>query len=383
MQASNSPRAASIAQLRQAVDRVQRSLPSSSSVAEVHVDDEGEVERSVSRALRLCAGGAEQEELLLICGSFFLFRDARKGLGLHFPTDPFDLNESSLKPPPPHSSDPSPLPSFHPAASLSSSLHPWTPLTTTISSSLFAVVPSAAPRRAGRGRPAWPHRHFSSFRSSSPSLPSHRRRVVRLYRELLHLASHLRTPLTATPFQDVQRAFRGQAGLSREEDAAAVEAAVTEAESKAAFMRAQIPGRFHWKKGSAEDDGALPADEGAETDSRRSPTPLSPSSPSSASGAAWLEGYSRIFGSNSAERSGDEAGLDTGGGDGGVRRFVFDAFGEVVVPVSEEQRAAQTAQRGLHQARSNHQGITDEQRRRNQQLMDRFHFRGPRWQGKR
>ena len=350
VQATHSPRAASVAQLRQAVSRVVASAPPSSVLAEVRVDAEGDVERSVALALQLCGASAGGAELLLVVGSFALFRGARRGLGLDFATDPQDLNEASLQPPPTPDSPPS-------AASLSTA--------------------SAPP----------------SNRAPPAATSAYRLRVLRLYREMLHLARHLRSPLSVSPTLDVQRAFRAKAALSLSEDGAEVAAAVAEAESKAALMRAQTPRRLHRKKAQEAEEAEAAAEKGerplyAERPlsssvaewkrSTASAAPLSATAaPSKDSNAAWLEGYSRIFGCTPAERTGQEADAEKAGEEGdGVRRFVFDAFGEAVVPVSSEQGSR------THQPVANSQGITDEQRRRHQQLMERFHFRGPRWKGK-
>ena len=91
-----SPRSASLEQLHGAV----RDSQNQAKVAAGN----GDVTESVQAAVRECCewnsrrSADEPEELLLICGSFFIFRDVRPALGLQYPTDPIDLNESSLQP---------------------------------------------------------------------------------------------------------------------------------------------------------------------------------------------------------------------------------------------------------------------------------------------
>ena len=339
---ARSPRAAPIAELQDAARRVRLSSASARQ-ADVVVHEGGDVERTVAHALRLC----EADELLLICGSFFIFREARAGLGLHFPTDPVDLNEAALRPP--NSDGPERSP------------------------------PAAAPL-------------LGHSPAATLSTGPHRTRVLRLYREMLQLAEYVRTPLTVTPRQDVQRAFRECASLRASEPRAA--AALAEAESKAAFMRAQVPARHRRRRlDEARQPDESRAYAAANAGASRSasarafePSTASVGSPAThrnpevAADAAWTAGYGRIFGDGRAHDA-SEVNSETMDDDG-VRRFVYDGFGEAVVPLTEAERARQAVQRGLLQRVSNSQGITDEQRRRNQQLMERFHFRGPHWQGK-
>ena len=442
VQAHNSPRSASIEQLQRAAHRVRSHLDSTVPVAQVRVDAGGDVERSVALALQL---SAEQGDVLLVCGSFFIFRHARPGLGLHCPTDPLDLNESSLKPPTAtqssdvirHTSAPGSSSSSGHSAANSAPAAAVTASATTLRSGAGSLMPARAsppwsslpslplraldstsgalPSSSPLAQSSAP-RHLSSSASSIHSTPSpasppspvadvssavgHRARVLRLYREMLHLATHLRSPLTVTPRQDVQRAFRERAQMraSGEE----VEAAIVEAQSRVAYMRANTPA-WHHRKGAAtaltsptppahhQQSGASLASSALSDAPARSPSSVpsaasSPPTSTSSSDAAWQAGYQRIFGDAGRSSSGGlaEAAEERqveGAGDG-VRRFRYDEFGELVVPISEEEREVEVELRGLKRRVSNHQGITDEQRRRNQQLMDRFHFKGPFWKGR-
>ena len=447
VQARDTPRSASIEQLLVAERRVRdRMLKTDAPAASVTVDADGDVESSVALALRLCCKG---DELLLVCGSFFIFREARRGLGLAFPTDPMELNEASLRPATaaqPSEAKPQPPAangsnaSSHPASASRSGAFSFAAATAACSArtpsrtpiSAPALLPPQAhhlsrtvdPRSHPRGRHsplscASASRHLSSVASSassssspapadaqSPSPPAstassaaHRALVLRLYREMLHLAEELRTPLTVTPRQDVQRAFRQWMQLH--EGSAELEAAVQEAQSKAAYMRVNTPAWHHRKPAppplsshshtaaQQPSEATLPTSlSSSHAAHTASPTsiPAAPPTPASmsASEAAWQEGYERIFGEASRLAGSSEGGAseDAASSADGVRRFVYDEFGELVVSLSEEERGRQLDARGLKHRISDSQGITDEQRRRNQRLMDRFHFKGPYWKGR-
>ena len=412
---SHSPRAASITRLRQAVARVLAAKRAEGGGNEEmavveEVVEEGEVEPSVVAALRRCGegdGSCAPSPLLLITGSFALFRDARKGLGLHFPTDPLDLNESSLTAPAPPLDSPS---LTAPPSSSSSSVarsassplclgstpsqsvgrsscgEEWRLAGRSPSSRAFASVTSSTPSPALPSPPSRPFSTSASTPSSSPSpLPSHRSRVLRLYREMLHLSSQVRsTPLTVTPYRDVQRAFREKAAIPLTEGER-LHRAVKEAEAKAAMLRTLVPITGHRKREVREVDPPSPSS------ASTSPSSPSPVPPSSSSTSAWRAGYDRVFGPPPPSTQEGEVGE---GGEGraswmavegdGVQRFVFDAFGEVVVPLTEEQRLKVKGERGQGAQRlSNSQGVTDEQRLRHQRLIERFQFKGPHWKGKR
>ena len=50
----------------------------------------GDITITTRHALAMCA---EADELLLVCGSFYILADVRRALGLHDVVDTFDLHE--------------------------------------------------------------------------------------------------------------------------------------------------------------------------------------------------------------------------------------------------------------------------------------------------
>ena len=52
------------------------------------------LEKNLAHALRLAA---EKREVLIICGTFYIMAQVRAFLGIVEATDPFELNEGSVK----------------------------------------------------------------------------------------------------------------------------------------------------------------------------------------------------------------------------------------------------------------------------------------------
>ena len=348
--AVNSPRAASVAQLEAAVAAHRQSQREQGAAADgctVSVTAGGDVSASVAAAVLACDAanrGLASEadcELLLITGSFFIFRDALRQLRLDLQTtDELDLNEAALA---------DAQHSQRPPASAGAAVR----LGTALPSS------SAAPAAAAACRA------FSTAASSSSSSSlSQRVRVLRLYRHLLHLARHVRSPLTATPVRDVRAAFRANAALQPTD--ARCSRCLQDAASKLAFLRSQVPVSQH-RRWAEEQDGGEPQQPAEQA---QHGTASAAAAPSASAGS-----YERIFGSGD---SGSSSSAD------GVSRFVFDAASSRVVSAADPAAAFEEAggRRPLQLGISNSQGITDEQRKRHARLMERYHFRGDYWKKK-
>ncbi len=382
----SSPRSASLEQLRAAVS-------DDDSKAKVVVGT-GDVKESVEEAVRTsCAwnarrGAAEPEELLLVCGSFFIFRDVREALGLHYPTDPVDLNESSLQPKHDgpatstatttnaqpvssifplrtsaehrHNQHQLPLRSHLPSSSVSCRQQPIRSNSRTTSAALEAV----------RAR----ERTTANLTLMPAGADYHRSCVLSLYRHMLSLARHYSSPLTVTPVQDLQREFR----LAAQCDVLEARERLRAGRGQLAYLRTQVE-RMCWRSGDVVGEkDAVNRDRVSEPNEQHEQQQSQPSlSAGDARTAEFNKGYDRIFATAVAEEGG--AALPKVQ-EKEVQRWVYDESGKVV-ELDEEGRKRLAERDGTVGGRwlSNSQGLTDEQYRRDRALKDRFSFRGPTW----
>ena len=387
-----SPRSASLDQLRAAVDATHHK-------AKVAVTDHGNVRDGVQAALRECCernsrrGATEREELLLVCGSFFIFRDVRPALGLSYATDPIDLNESSLQPKGGQQSDPTARlirtpSSTRPVAAFSASSYASHRQHSSISHLPSAVTPSVQqPSRSTSTSysttsppTAPPQERTTKDLVLAPAGSSyHRSCVLSLYRHMLTLARHFSSPLTVTPVADIRKEFRGAVGCGLEE----ARERLRVGRGQLAYMRTQVE-RLYWRTGDAvgertelRRDHMIHHDEEQQ---QQEPTEQLQHTTVDAHDANFHKGYDRIFASPTSTTS-----PSTKPTEHDVQRWVYDEGGAGLVEVSEEERRRLVERDGTVGGRrlSNSQGLTDEQFKRERALRDRFSFRGPKWDGRR
>ena len=383
-----SPRSASLDQLLAAVGGSGRE-----NRAKVVVGGSGDVKVGVEAAVRACCewngrrrgggggGGEAEEEVLLVCGSFFIFRDVRPALGLHYPTDPIDLNESSLQP----KGDQSGIAAVPDTAAASTR-----PVNASLASSHnFGRLSSVSHLPSGSTSTIQQHIRSISFTSSSASASSfspttttpprerttkdltlvpagithHRASVLSLYRHMLTLAQHFSSPLTVTPLADVRREFRAARDCGVEE----ARERLRVGRGQLAYLRTQVE-RVYWRSGEVV----------GEKDELRGRDQLADEQ-QSVGDVEFHKGYDRIFASSSAV---PEAGGKGRVKESEVQRWVYDEAGEVLIELNEEERQKLVERDGAVGGRrvSNSQGLTDDQIRRDRALKERFSFRGPTWE---
>ena len=392
-----SPRSASLEQMNEAVAGAEHR-------AKVVVEGSGDVTDRVQAAVRQCCewnsrrAASEPEELLLVCGSFSIFRDVRPALGLPCTTDLIDLNESSLTPKggeqseviaaaalnsaattmQPIAAPTSSLPRHKAYQRLSTSQLPSATtlsiqqpvrFNATTSSSSTTLSPTAA-----LTAPTERHRTTKDLTLSPAGSDYHRSCVQSLYRHMLTLARHFSSPLTVTPVADIRKEFRGakECGLEEARERLRV------GRGQLAYLRTQV-GRSHWRTGDVV---------GEKTEVRRDHLSdaalLREASEQQLQVVATAEhkaefkkGYERIFAVTEAE----EQRSNRPSSDSDVQRWVYDEAGEAVVELSEEGRQKLVEQDGTVGGRrvSNSQGLTDEQYKRDRAIKERYSFRGPRW----
>ena len=392
-----SPRSASLEQLQAAVEGADNN-------AKV-VAGSGDAKEGVQAAVRECCewngrrGAGEAEELLLVCGSFFIFRDVRPVLGLHYPTDPIDLNESSLQPKDDQADTAAALSGagatvrrIGDSSASSFSHHSLRQRSSVSHLPSTSTPPLQQPMRTTSSTSAYSTLSSSSSSSSSPAAPSrerttkdltfvpagsdyHRACVLSLYRHMLTLARRFSSPLTVTPTADIRKEFRAAKECGLEEARQRLQLG----RGQLAYMRTQVA-RSYWRTGDAVGEKSeLRRDhqhdeQSNATDSREQLQHTA----SDARTADFHAGYDRIFASAASE-SGQGTSKQRE-----VQRWVYDETGEGLVEVSEEERKRLVERDGTVGGRrlSNSQGLTDEQFRRDRALKERFSFRGPKWEGK-
>ena len=379
--AAASPRSASVEQMLTAARGLQHD-------AKVAVAGDDDVGKGVAAAVRECCAwnaqrsAADAQELLLVCGSFFLFRDVRPALGLSYPTDRIDLNESSLQPKGAQTSNTAA------AAQSGASTVPTGVHFSTASLSRLDVTHRSATHLPCASFPSTQHlsvRSASSFASPSPPPPPqrrerttrdlilvpagsthHRASVLSLYRHMLTLARHFTSPKTVTPAADIRREFRGAMHCGLEE----ARERLRVGRGQLSYMRTQVE-RVYWRAGEcvADEASELMRDHILDDAPQQQPDDAADAEHN----ADFKKGYDRIFASQ-ADGKGKAAEKE-------VQRWVYDEAGEALVEVSDEKRKELAERDGTVGGRrlSNSQGLTDEQYRRDRALRDRFSFRGEKW----
>ena len=382
-----SPRSASLDQLHAAVSGTEQG-------AKV-MPGNGDVREGVQAAVRECCAwngrrsASEPQELLLVCGSFFIFRDVRPALGLLYPTDPIDLNESSLQPKggqqpdavATHTQHNSATPMRSVPASSSSSLSPYNLKLRLSTSHLPSASISSVPQQPSRSAsstsspPAAPPRERTTKDLTFVPAGSdyHRACVQSLYRHMLTLARHFSSPLTVTPVADIRKEFRGAKECGLEE----ARERLRLGRGQLAYLRTQVE-RVYWRTGDCVGEKSELRRDHLVDDERQDESTAQHQSAGDAHMAEFKKGYDRIFASAAAEDGKKAAGQKD------VQRWVYDEAGEALVEVSEEERKQLIERDGTVGGRrlSNSQGLTDEQYRRDRALKERFSFRGPKWKGR-
>jgi len=80
------------------VDELKALVPQGASQCKVYTDFGGDVTSTVQLAIQRAGESSrlvevEEAEIVVVCGTFYIMRDAAKAVGIEMPTDPLDVNE--------------------------------------------------------------------------------------------------------------------------------------------------------------------------------------------------------------------------------------------------------------------------------------------------
>jgi dihydrofolate synthase/folylpolyglutamate synthase len=93
--ASDHPRIMKYADLKEYILNFLKGYSYSNDILEDN-DLNGNVKENICKAIDDCSQSGNKDEIIIICGSFFLMKDARDTLGFEDESDPFELNEMHI-----------------------------------------------------------------------------------------------------------------------------------------------------------------------------------------------------------------------------------------------------------------------------------------------